>query len=207
MLLHLSLSMNYLAHAYLSFGDPGMLAGNMISDFVKGKKQYDYPLQIQKGIKLHRAIDTFTDTHEATREMKEIFRPHYRLYAGAFTDIVCDYFLANDRNEFATAAVLASFSKRCYEQLDEQIDILPPPFQHFFVYMKQGNFLYNYQFEENIQRSFNSLIRKATYLKETDIAFSIFKNNIETIRPYYNEFFPLLKNFAKNTFLELMNTD
>ena len=30
--------MNYLAHAYLSFGDPDVLTGNMISDFVKGKK-------------------------------------------------------------------------------------------------------------------------------------------------------------------------
>jgi acyl carrier protein phosphodiesterase len=30
--------MNYLAHAYLSFGEPDILAGNMISDFVKGKK-------------------------------------------------------------------------------------------------------------------------------------------------------------------------
>ncbi len=35
--------MNYLAHAYLSFGDPDILAGNMISDFVKGKKKFDYP--------------------------------------------------------------------------------------------------------------------------------------------------------------------
>ncbi len=35
--------MNYLAHAYLSFNDPDVLAGNMISDFVKGKKKFDYP--------------------------------------------------------------------------------------------------------------------------------------------------------------------
>lgn len=30
--------MNYLAHAYLSFDEPEILVGNMISDFVKGKK-------------------------------------------------------------------------------------------------------------------------------------------------------------------------
>ena len=50
--------------------------GNMISDFVKGKKKFDYPPGIQKGIMLHRAIDTFTDTHEATKLAKEVFRPH-----------------------------------------------------------------------------------------------------------------------------------
>ena len=33
--------MNYLAHAYLSFNDPEILVGNMISDFVKGKKKAD----------------------------------------------------------------------------------------------------------------------------------------------------------------------
>jgi acyl carrier protein phosphodiesterase len=54
---------NYLAHAYLSFDDPEVLTGNMISDFVKGKKKYGYPPRILAGIDLHRAIDEFTDDH------------------------------------------------------------------------------------------------------------------------------------------------
>ena len=67
--------MNYLAHAYLSFGHKEVLTGNMISDFVKGKARFQYPEGIQKGIMLHRAIDDFTDTHPATAIAKEIFRP------------------------------------------------------------------------------------------------------------------------------------
>ena len=43
-------NMNYLAHACLSFGKPDILLGNMINDFIKGKKQFDYPAAIQKGI-------------------------------------------------------------------------------------------------------------------------------------------------------------
>ena len=73
----------------------------MISDFVKGKKQFDYEFLVQKGIQLHRSIDSFTDEHPATKEMKKVFKPAYGLYAGAFADIVYDYFLANDKNEFA----------------------------------------------------------------------------------------------------------
>ena len=68
-------TMNYLAHAYLSFNEPGLLVGNMISDFVKGKKKFDYPAGIRKGIALHRAIDTFTDDHEATKLAKNVFHP------------------------------------------------------------------------------------------------------------------------------------
>lgn len=65
--------MNYLAHAYFSFDHPQILTGNMISDFVKGRKQYDYPESIQQGIRLHRAIDAFTDEHPVTRELKKSF--------------------------------------------------------------------------------------------------------------------------------------
>jgi acyl carrier protein phosphodiesterase len=62
--------MNYLAHAWLSFHQPFVLAGNMISDFVKGKQQYAYPASVQQGIHLHRSIDAFTDSHPVTREAK-----------------------------------------------------------------------------------------------------------------------------------------
>ena len=39
MLFFVNSFVNYLAHAYLSFGDPEILTGNLISDFVKGKKK------------------------------------------------------------------------------------------------------------------------------------------------------------------------
>ena len=66
--------MNYLAHAYLSFNHPGILAGNMINDYVKGKSQYDYPPIIQKGLQLHRFIDHFTDLHPSTAAAKIYFK-------------------------------------------------------------------------------------------------------------------------------------
>ncbi len=101
--------MNYLAHAYLSFNQPAILTGNMISDFVKGKKKYDFSSEIQKGIALHRAIDEFTDFHPVTQIAKSYFKQAYRLYAGAFVDVVYDHFLANDPDQFADHTALDSF--------------------------------------------------------------------------------------------------
>jgi hypothetical protein len=66
--------LNYLAHAYLSFNDSNLLLGNMISDYVKGKKKFDYPIKIQQGIHLHRLIDEFTDFHPITKEAKQFFK-------------------------------------------------------------------------------------------------------------------------------------
>lgn len=64
--------MNFLAHAWLSFDVPEILAGNLISDFVKGKKKFEFASGIQKGIELHRNIDAFTDQHPATKDAKNI---------------------------------------------------------------------------------------------------------------------------------------
>jgi acyl carrier protein phosphodiesterase len=116
--------LNYLAHAYLSFNHPEILVGNMISDYVKGKKKFDYPAAIQKGITLHRAIDTFTDDHPATKKAKEVFRPHYRLYSGAFVDVVYDHFLATDDREFPGSSLL-DFSEQVYKMLGEYLHWFP----------------------------------------------------------------------------------
>jgi acyl carrier protein phosphodiesterase len=51
--------MNYLAHAFLSYNEPMILVGNMISDFVKGRQKFGYAVSVQKGMMLHRAIDSF----------------------------------------------------------------------------------------------------------------------------------------------------
>jgi acyl carrier protein phosphodiesterase len=130
--------MNYLAHAYLSFDDEEILTGNIISDFVKGKKKFDYPSRIQAGINLHRIIDNFTDQHEATREAKEFLRPHYRLYSGAFVDVVYDHFLATDETEFTESSLLA-YSEKVYASLSETRMWFPDRFAAMFPFMRSQN--------------------------------------------------------------------
>ncbi|MEP6713641.1 MAG: ACP phosphodiesterase [Ferruginibacter sp.] len=198
--------MNYLAHAYLSFNNPPVLLGNMISDFIKGKKQFEYPPAIQIGIQLHRAIDNFTDTHEATQQLKEFFKPQYRLYAGAFTDIVYDYFLANDKNEFADAAALKSFTENTYDLLYPVREWFGYKFGQMYPYMKTQNWLYNYRYDHGIQKSFEGMRRRAAYIPETEIAFSIFSDNKTEMQQHYEVFFPSVKNFAANTLAQLLKS-
>lgn len=187
--------MNYLAHAYLSFNQPEILVGNLISDFVKGKKKFDYSPGIQKGIALHREIDHFTDTHEATRDAKEIFRPYYRLYAGAFTDVVYDHFLATDKNEFPGES-LHQFSLTVYETVAPFIPLLPDKFREIFPYMRQQNWLNNYQHNWAIDRSLAGVVRRSAYLTESATAFQLFETHYEHLQVCYNRFFPALKKFA-----------
>ena len=198
--------MNYLGHAYFSYKHPEILVGNLISDFVKGKKKFDYPPGIQKGITLHREIDDFSDTHEATRRAKEIFRPHYRLYASAFMDVTYDHFIANDTDLF-TEPTLYSFTQETYRVLEEQQQWLPELFALMFPYMKLQNWLFNYRHRWGIERSFKGLVRRSKYLTESDTAFRLFEENIETLQECYNHFSVDIKNFAKKRFNALLNSD
>lgn len=196
--------MNYLAHAYLSFDRPQILAGNMISDFVKGKTKFNYPHGIQNGITLHRAIDEFTDAHAVTKKAKEFFRPAYRLYSGAFVDVVYDHFLALDTKEFESTVALEKFTMQTYNTLDENFSLLPPRFQNIFPSMKKYNWLYNYQYRAGIQKSFGGLVYRASYMDESDTAFAIFIKNYDSLKDCYDSFFPSLKNFAASYIQDLL---
>jgi acyl carrier protein phosphodiesterase len=195
---------NYLAHAYLSFDVPPVLVGNLISDFVKGKKQFDYPTDVHRGIVLHRAIDTFTDEHEVTAAAKSIFRPHYRLYSGAFVDVVYDHFLANDVQQFPGNR-LFEFSQEVYRTLDQYVSLFPVQFGLMYPYMKEHNWLYNYRQRTGIERSLEGVVRRSAYLTESHTAFKLFEDNYQALQQYYTAFFPALKAFASSTLENLNN--
>ncbi|MBI3139410.1 MAG: DUF479 domain-containing protein [Sphingobacteriales bacterium] len=174
----------------------------MISDFVKGKQKLDYPAGIQKGIALHRAIDEFTDTHEATREAKEIFRPDYRLYSGAIVDVVYDHFLAADENEFSENR-LHDFSQEVYQTLHRNSHWLPGQFAGMLPYMKEQNWLFHYRSRWGAGKSLGGLVRRARYLTETETAFRLFEENYQPLAECYRHFWAAAKPFATRTFEEL----
>ena len=196
--------MNYLAHAFLSFDKTDILAGNIISDFVKGKAKFYYPDGIQKGIHLHRLIDTFTDKHPLTAKGKSYFRPHYRLYSGPFMDVVYDHFLACDEKQFEVYGNLEMFSKNVYHSLELNFALFPARFQKMFSYMKLQNWLYNYRLKKGIQNSFQGLAYRAAYLNESAVAFEIFNQYYHELENCYLDFFPELKKFAFNNLSNLL---
>jgi len=185
--------MNYLAHAYFSYNEPATMAGNLISDFIKGKKQYDYPDEIQKGIRLHRAIDAFTDAHPAVAEAKQVFRPHYRLYAGAFVDVSFDYFIANDTKLFHTEDDLAQFAQTAYANLNQYAGWIPEIARGYFERMQQQNWLYHYRTVWGIQKSFGGIVYRSAYLTDSATAGMLFEEHISSLRDAYEKFIPDLQ--------------
>ena len=188
--------MNFLAHSYLSFSEE-QLVGNMIADFVKNRDVARLPESIQKGIKLHRAIDTFTDAHPLIHEAKAPFRPLVRLYSGAFVDVAFDYFLANDTAENSQCE-WQEHSQRIYAVLRRYEEFLPEVFKKVLDKMQQDDWLYNYRNEWGIEYSFRNVVNKAQFLDKTTNVFPAFLANKDFLREKYEIFFPEIKSFAQD---------
>ena len=194
--LNVEYKMNFLAHSYLSFSEE-QLVGNMIADFVKNRDVARLPESIQKGIKLHRAIDTFTDAHPLIHEAKAPFRPLVRLYSGAFVDVAFDYFLANDTTENSQRE-WQEHSQRVYTVLRRYEEFLPEVFKKVLDKMQQDDWLYNYRNEWGIEYSFRNVVNKAQFLDKTINVFPAFLANKDFLREKYEIFFPEIKSFVQD---------
>ena len=151
--------MNYLAHIFLSNGQPNIMIGNFIADSIKGSKYSTYPAEIQKGILLHRQIDTMTDAHPAFRNSTKRLHKNYGHYSGIIVDIFYDHFLAKNWAEYSDVP-LADYIQEFYKILRNNFEVLPANIQKMAPLMMDSNWLLSYANLEGIDRVLGGMNRR-----------------------------------------------
>ena len=136
--------MNFLAHNYLSGDNDLIKIGNFMADGIRGKHFESYPLEIQKGIILHRAIDTFTDAHPVFRQSTKRLHQHYHHYAGVIVDIFYDHFLAKNWSCYSDEK-LEDFVERFYQSLRENNNVLSERTIKIMPILFKENWLVSYR--------------------------------------------------------------
>lgn len=187
--------MNFLAHLYLSGNNKELMIGNFIADHVKGRKFSHFSEEIQKGITLHRQIDSFTDSHEIVRTSKHRLHERYRHYDGVIIDIFYDHFLAKNWKNYSEIP-LGIYVNSVYQLLNENIEILPEKTQEMLPYMIQYNWLYNYQFAKGIQEVLNGMNRRTNGKSQMNLATEDLLNHYSDFEKDFTSFFKELKEFA-----------
>ena len=193
--------MNFLAHLFLSgpadapaYAD--VLLGQFIADSVPGKQLETYPPAVQTGIRLHRAIDTFTDQHPVVRRGTQRLREAgYGKYAGVISDMFLDHFLARNFTEFS-AESLSIFTRRVYAALQAREAEMPPRVQQFFPHLVQHNWLLGYADPEGIRRALSGLSRRALAGSGMETAVGELERNYAAYEADFRAFFPLLQAYA-----------
>lgn len=121
-----------------------------MADGIKGKHYLKYDETIQKGILLHRWIDTYTDSHPIVKQSTKRLHAKYGHYSGVIVDILYDHFLAKNWEHYHHQP-LERFVSEFYTMLQSHKSLLTPRIQKMMVPMIEQNWLLSYASKEGIQ--------------------------------------------------------
>ncbi|WP_016989091.1 ACP phosphodiesterase [Flavobacterium sp. ACAM 123] len=172
--------MNFLAHIYLSGDNYLIKIGNFMADGIRGKQFKNYPQEVQKGIVLHRAIDTFTDAHPVFRQSTKKLHSRYHHYAGVIVDVFYDHFLAKNWDNYSDEN-LADYVNDFYQSLSDNLPILSEKTVMMMPYMIDQNWLLSYQTIEGIDNILTQMDSRTK--NQSKMRFAS-----EELREFYTEF-------------------
>lgn len=194
--------MNFLAHIYLSFGDDAITIGNFIADSIRGNRYKHLPERIQKGITLHRAIDTFTDQHPTVRQSTKRLHPNYGHYSGVIVDIFYDHFLARNWSDYSDIP-LALFTDNFYTLLEDHYELLPIGVKRMMPYMIADNWLLNYGNLDGISRVLYGINRRTRNRSKMNFAILELEEHYSLFEKEFTDFFGELITYARHKYISL----
>ena len=187
--------MNYLAHCFLSCSDEDLLLGNVITDFMRKKEEQNYHGRVLEGIRLHRKIDNYTDSHEASLLLRKLLRTRHGKYASVVVDLVWDYMLCLHWSDYS-GTPLDVFIAPIYEMLIRRKKELPLAFRTKIDSMVDSDFLLSYQSKSKMRSSLEWMDRHVNFPSDFVGAIHDVEENFDYIERLFRRFFPDLIAFV-----------
>ncbi|WP_297692258.1 acyl carrier protein phosphodiesterase [uncultured Eudoraea sp.] len=194
--------MNFLAHIYLSFGDDEITIGNFIADSIRGNKYKHLPDRIQKGILLHREIDTYTDSHPIAKTSSKRLHNNYSHYSRVIVDIFYDHFLAKNWKQYSDTP-LELYVDNFYDLLKDNITILPDNTKRMIPYMISDNWLLNYAKMDGISRVLSGMNRRTNNKSKMNYAILDLEKDYDAFEGEFTSFFKELEAFSKQKYISI----
>jgi len=180
--------MNYLAHIYLSGSNTDVQIGNFIADFIRGHDYKTLPLDIQKGIQLHRFIDDYTDHHPVFKQSKKRLFLEFRHYSAVIIDMFYDHFLAKNFDKYS-AVPLARFSQNFYKLLEQHQAILPNRVVGLIPVIKRYNWLYSYRDINELKSILKQMNNRTSYVTRLHESVNALRDDYALYEKEFVEFF------------------
>jgi acyl carrier protein phosphodiesterase len=187
--------MNYLAHLYLSGNNHEIMIGNFIADHVKGKQIELFDEEIVKGIKLHRLIDEFTDTHKVVEQSKIRLRSEFGKYSPVIVDVFYDHYLAVKWEQYHHED-LSLYADNFYTLLNNNHHRLPIRTQQMIQYMIPQNWLLNYKTIAGINKTLTGMSKRTKFESKMDVAAIYLDRYYSEFENEFNEYFEELRTYV-----------
>jgi len=150
--------MNWLAHVLLSEDKVDFQLGNYLADPLKGKAWKSASDDLQKGIKVHKLIDSYTDSHEIFSLSKSRLRKQ-GLLRGVVIDLTYDYLLSKHWEKFASVPK-ERFITDFYANAVKRAPSLPEHPQRLIQNMVRQDRLNKYNSLEQLHKVFISVDKR-----------------------------------------------
>jgi acyl carrier protein phosphodiesterase len=191
--------MNYLAHVFLSHQTPDAIVGAMLGDFVKGRTVDGWGEGVHTAIRLHRAVDCFTDRHPLTLASRTLVSTERRRFAGILVDVFYDHFLARHWSRLHPLP-LVQFTQTVYSALWSRRSEFPPRLQRILPWMVRDDWLASYADVAAVDAALQGLARRFRYAERAGglaNGVSELENNYAALEKNFLEFVPPLRDFAQ----------
>ena len=159
----------------------------------------EFPQQVQRGIRMHRSIDSFTDSHPANLRARELFVKPYRRFAGIITDVAYDHYLARKWRNYSDIS-LQQHADIVYAALDQHVDILPPALQRFARVVIDRNVLVSYMEYEAVEVALQRIAMRSPRFKVLASAGDKARQLDLELADCFDEFFPELVQHVKDKY-------
>lgn len=192
--------MNFLAHLHLASLANSSFLGNLMADFVRGAPEEQYSAPVAAGIRLHRRIDTLTDSHPLVREARQLFRPEYRRYAPITLDVVWDHFLSLHWSHFEPATSLTDFTQHVRTVIEPQLAFTPVKFQELNEFMWPQRWLIRYQEIPYIGQVLAGMAKRRPRLAALRETNQDFTDNYQALESIFFRFYPQMMDSVTKPF-------
>lgn len=193
--------MNYLAHLFLAKDHSCSLVGNLMGDFLKGVNIDQLPTGIQLGIRNHKLVDHFTDSHQEISRLKKVISEERKRYAGIITDVVFDFFLIQHWGCF-TGVEFDRFVNRVYEKLMENLDLMPQKMATMVIRMVDMDWFRSYARFETMGYVLDRISNRIRFENKLSGAIEEVENNYDLFETVFLSYFPQLMEHVENLKIE-----
>ncbi|MDA0148416.1 acyl carrier protein phosphodiesterase [Vibrio sp. LaRot3] len=184
--------MNYLAHLHIAHLCQSSLTGNLLGDFVRGNPEGRWSTYIVKGIRMHRFVDSYTDSHPLLADAKAFFDPRTRRFAGIALDVFWDHCLANQWHQYHEQS-LESFARTSGDRLlaAQQPDF-PQTYLAVVSRMVQGQWLVSYREMDNIHFALQRISQRRPKFEPVAECSKVIETHYQELNQCFELFYPTL---------------
>ncbi|MFZ4834141.1 ACP phosphodiesterase [Rouxiella sp. Mn2063] len=189
--------MNFLAHLHLAKLADSSLLGNLLADFVRGNPDELYPPHIVSGIRMHRRVDSMTDSLPEVKQAQRLFRPEYRRVSAITLDVVWDHFLSLNWDQIEPHIALKDFLQLSANDITPHLPDMPERFRNMNRYLWSERWMERYAELPFIGRVLNGMAQRRPRLAALADSFADVENNYDALEALFWQFYPNMMHQAK----------